>query len=92
MHIAISCLYAKPAAFPGWFRKIVLKHSISFRRRRRVLTVPLESVHEIASNNPGPAEILQKKPSGRNGSLRHKSVANSRTGSGQTFLLGGALT
>jgi len=31
-----------PAAFPGWFRRIVLGHSNRQRRRQPVTTVPLE--------------------------------------------------
>ena len=32
----------EPAAFPGWFRRIVLGHSNRQRRRQPVTTVPLE--------------------------------------------------
>jgi RNA polymerase sigma factor (sigma-70 family) len=35
-----------PASFPGWLRRIVLKHCDRLRRRRRVSTVPLEGVAE----------------------------------------------
>ncbi|MEM7533001.1 MAG: sigma-70 family RNA polymerase sigma factor [Chloroflexota bacterium] len=36
----------EPAAFPGWFRRIVLKHSDRQIRRRRVSTVSLDVVIE----------------------------------------------
>jgi RNA polymerase sigma factor (sigma-70 family) len=32
----------EPAAFPGWFRRIVYKHCDRIRRRRRLHLVPLE--------------------------------------------------
>ena len=51
----------EPAAFPGWFRQIVRKHSITIRRGRRSLMVPLDAVEEIASEGPGPSETAQKR-------------------------------
>ncbi|NQU42927.1 sigma-70 family RNA polymerase sigma factor [bacterium] len=50
-----------PAAFPGWFRQIVRKHSIAIRRGRRVLMVPLEDAAEPVSSRPGPVEQAQSR-------------------------------
>src|ERR671932_1674544 len=36
-----------PAAFPGWFRTVILKHCDRIARRRRVVTVPLDLAGEI---------------------------------------------
>ena len=45
----------EPAAFPGWFRTIVRRYSLSMvRGRRNVLTVPLEDAPDLASADPGP--------------------------------------
>ena len=38
-----------PAAFPGWFRRIVFKHCDRITRRRGVSTVPLAAAPEAAS-------------------------------------------
>lgn len=48
----------EPDAFPGWFRKIVFKHCDRIKRKRHQ-TVPLESVIEVASNDPGPAALAE---------------------------------
>jgi len=44
----------EPDAFPGWFRRIVFKHCDRIKRRKRLQTVPLESVAELASADPEP--------------------------------------
>ncbi len=51
----------KPAAFAGWFRRIVLKHCDRLTRKRRVSTVSLEAASEAASRQPGPAEAAESK-------------------------------
>lgn len=38
-----------PQAFPGWLRKAVFKHCDRIRRRKQVITVPLETAGDIAS-------------------------------------------
>lgn len=50
-----------PAAFPGWFRQIVRKHSIQLRRGRRVILVPLEATGEPATDGQGPAARAQQR-------------------------------
>ncbi len=50
----------EPAAFPGWFRRIVFKHCDRLTRGRRVPTVPLESIPEMTSSDFDPAEALER--------------------------------
>ena len=50
-----------PAAFPGWFRRIVFKHIDRIRRSKRDSNVPLDQVPEMASHGPGPAEVAEKR-------------------------------
>jgi RNA polymerase sigma factor (sigma-70 family) len=49
----------EPAAFAGWFRRVVFKHCDRFLRGRRPATVPIEEASRIASGQPGPAEIAE---------------------------------
>ena len=49
----------RPAAFPGWFRRIVHSHSLRFGKGRRALTVPLERIAEQTAPGPGPAGLAQ---------------------------------
>lgn len=51
----------EPEAFPGWFRKIVFKHCDRITRRKQFTVVPLESVAEAASSEPGPAVVVEKR-------------------------------
>jgi RNA polymerase sigma factor (sigma-70 family) len=46
-----------PAAFPGWFRRIVRKRCDRIMRARRLSTASLESVPAVPSADPGPPEI-----------------------------------
>ena len=39
----------EPAAFSGWFRRIVLKRCDRITRRKRLVTKPLEAAQEVAS-------------------------------------------
>lgn len=48
-----------PAAFAGWFRRIVFKHCDRFLRGRRFSTVPVDEASRIVSELPGPAEIAE---------------------------------
>ncbi len=50
-----------PAAFPGWFRKIVLKSCDRLTRRKSVPTVPLGSAGLLRSDYPGPAEQVERR-------------------------------
>jgi RNA polymerase sigma factor (sigma-70 family) len=51
----------QPAAFPGWFRRIVFKHCDRLTRGKHFLAVPLEAAAEIASDAPGPDEIIEER-------------------------------
>jgi len=51
----------EPAAFPGWFRRIVFKHCDRITRGKRLPTVPLDAVLEAADNAPGPAEAAESR-------------------------------
>jgi RNA polymerase sigma factor (sigma-70 family) len=59
---AYSDLHAlrDPAAFPGWFRRIVLKHVDRVRRRRRP-QVSIEQMPEVISHAPGPVEVVERR-------------------------------
>jgi RNA polymerase sigma factor (sigma-70 family) len=59
---AYSDLHAlrDPAAFPGWFRRIVLKHVDRIRRRTRP-HVPIDRMPEIVSREPGPDEVVERR-------------------------------
>ncbi len=50
-----------PAAFPGWFRRIVFKQCDRLTRRKRLPTTPLESARPIASGSPGPVEKVEER-------------------------------
>jgi RNA polymerase sigma factor (sigma-70 family) len=49
----------EPAAFPGWFRRIVIKHSDRQIRKKRVEAVPVESILYIPSPLPDPAAVVE---------------------------------
>jgi RNA polymerase sigma factor (sigma-70 family) len=51
----------EPAAFAGWFRRIVFKHCDRITRRQRVATVPLDAVGDLASEQPGPQAIVERR-------------------------------
>jgi len=50
----------EPAAFPGWFRKVVFKHCDRLTRGKHMPTVSLEAAAEIASREPGPDEEAEE--------------------------------
>lgn len=52
---------AEPSAFPSWFRRVVHKHCDRLVRKKRLVTVPLESATEIPQNIPGPAEMTERR-------------------------------
>ena len=49
-----------PAAFPGWFRRIVIGRSNRQRRRQLAPTVPLEDVGSLYITLPDPALTLEE--------------------------------
>jgi RNA polymerase sigma factor (sigma-70 family) len=51
----------EPAAFPGWFRRIVFKSCDRLRRGKRVRTVPLQSAADIAEKGQDPVELAAGK-------------------------------
>ena len=50
----------EPAAFPGWFRRIVYKHCDRITRRKGASLVPLDAVGEIGSQEKGPDLLLDE--------------------------------
>lgn len=48
----------EPAAFPGWFQRIVVGRAYRELRRQPVTLLPLESLADMAGNHPDPAEQL----------------------------------
>ena len=51
----------EPAAFPGWFRRIVFKHCDRLTRGKHISTVPLDAVVEMASREPGPDQLAEEQ-------------------------------
>jgi RNA polymerase sigma factor (sigma-70 family) len=51
----------EPAAFPGWFRRIVFKHCDRLTRGLRLETVPLQAVKERASHAAGQTEEMEQR-------------------------------
>ena len=49
----------EPAAFAGWFRRVVFKHCDRFLRGRRPATVSVDEVARVVSDHPGPTEIAE---------------------------------
>lgn len=50
-----------PVAFPAWFRKIVFKQCDRIRRRKQLITIPLESTAELPTFEQTPDEVVTKK-------------------------------
>ena len=59
---AYRCLYQlrDPAAFAGWFRRIVFKQCDRYLRQRRLKAMPVDEARGIASNLRGPDEIAER--------------------------------
>jgi F-type H+-transporting ATPase subunit beta len=54
----------EPAAFPGWFRRVVIKHSDRQIRGKRPQILPLDKAFSVPAKTPGPevrVEQLQLK-------------------------------
>ena len=47
----------EPAAFPGWFRRIVFKHSDRLTRGKRSATVGLERAEGVVAENAGRSNV-----------------------------------
>ena len=48
-----------PAAFSAWLRKIVFKHCDRLRRRKRIVTVPLDTAAQAIVGESDPAVIVE---------------------------------
>ncbi|MHC4562682.1 MAG: sigma-70 family RNA polymerase sigma factor [Planctomycetota bacterium] len=51
----------EPAAFPGWFRRIVSRRCSRLTRGRHVPTVPLEAVGHVTAAEPSPADVAGER-------------------------------
>jgi len=51
----------QPAAFPGWFRRIVFKQCDRFRRRAGIPTTAIEAAADVAHSMPGPAQDAERR-------------------------------
>ena len=50
----------EPAAFPGWFRRIVFKHCDRITRKKEVATVPLEEGRQVEQPRPARSELQER--------------------------------
>ena len=50
-----------PAAFAGWFRRILYKRCDRFTRRRRVVSVPPEALEGVAAQAEDPAQRAERR-------------------------------
>ena len=51
----------EPAAFPGWFRRVVAKYCDCLTRRRQVQTVALEAGHGVEEAGRNPFELVEQR-------------------------------
>ena len=51
---------SEPAAFPGWFRRIVLKHCDRITRRKHVPTTPIDAAAATTASQLTPAQAAEK--------------------------------
>jgi RNA polymerase sigma factor (sigma-70 family) len=60
---AHACLphLREPAAFPGWFRRIVLKQADRLVRGKRLMIVPIDAALGLRDTAPDPAEALAQR-------------------------------
>lgn len=63
----------EPAAFPGWFRRIVVKHSDRQNRSTRTIDLPIEAAGAKQASGLDPALILEK---GETQNEIHAAIAN----------------
>jgi len=52
---------SSPAAFPGWFRRIVFKSCDRLIRRKSLRTVSLKVASEVSAREPTPDELADKR-------------------------------
>ena len=52
------------AAFPGWFRRVVLTRCHRFLRRKGVHTVPMDQAADVAGDEPDALDAAQARESG----------------------------
>jgi len=50
----------EPAAFPGWFRRIVFKHCDRITRRKTTEVTSLTAIHDIGSTEPSPHDVVER--------------------------------
>lgn len=62
----------QPAAFPGWFKTVLVRQCHRILRRKRETALPLESALQLSSQLPGVAEIVERREWAR---VLHSSVA-----------------
>lgn len=72
---AFLCLpkLREPAAFPGWFRKIVFKHGDRLMRGKHLSTVPVDVIVDQSPGDTDPAATVET--SEMNGMVRRAIVA-----------------
>ena len=58
-YIALPSL-REPAAFPGWFRRIVIKHIDRIHRKRRPI-LRLETLTNVAGEQPNPVDLIEQQ-------------------------------
>jgi RNA polymerase sigma factor (sigma-70 family) len=51
----------EPAAFPGWFRRIVVKRGDRLIRGKSLALVPIEAAGALASDSPDPASLAEAR-------------------------------
>lgn len=51
----------EPAAFPGWFRRIVFKHSDRLTRGKRAVVIPLDEAAIVPDPEPGPSIVAERR-------------------------------
>ena len=51
----------EPAAFPGWFRRIVFKHGDRLTRGKRGSFVPLDDTIAVSTPEPGPPAVVEER-------------------------------
>src|ERR1700675_366504 len=50
----------EPAAFPGWFRRIVFKQCDRLTRGKQFMTVPLDDAETLVSQQPGQTQSVEE--------------------------------
>jgi RNA polymerase sigma factor (sigma-70 family) len=58
-YIALPSLH-EPAAFPGWFRRIVIKHIDRIQRKRRAI-LRLDMLTNVAGERQNPVDLLEQQ-------------------------------